>query len=816
VVAFIVLGRKERETWRTLPGSESRRTEWLLGKAAAKEAVRMLLKDRHGLNVWPADIEIDTDRDGRAIVSGKWAHVIGGPPLVSVSHSQGVVAAAAADRSSYKGIGIDIEVLRATGNGLDDLAFCQEELALIKQFSCEDADAWRLRLWCAKESVAKSTGKGLLGLPKAIRADRIDPQTGDLQLVLSESYAAVSGTVAGQRIRAHSFQDSNLIGSIAAIPADEPGRCAAEPEASRCIKVSEASRMPFLGEILSHVPGDRISASRLFNLEEDLFLLDHALGRNISICDPELKGLPVMPLTVSLEMMAEAATLLRPQMLLVGMRDIRASRWLAFDRRQITIRIEATCPHSREVRVKLWDDATAVPTAPAVEGTIVFAHAYPTPAASGEFNLTHQRPSIWSPEALYTEGMFHGPLFRGVTSVDAWGENGLTATLRSEPATGFFRSTVAHRFILDPVLMDAAGQLVAYWFVEEHQDIGFNTYPYRIDAIRFYGPSIAPPAKVEGRVRIQTVTAGKLKADIQVLDTIGKVRMEFVGWEDRPIRLPSPFYRARFKPAAAFLSEACPKWVERLPSQLSLECCRMDAYDNHLLDAHGGIWLQVLGHLALSSAERQAWNTLSSRGVPEIDWLLARIAGKDAARRLFKAKYGLLLCMADIEIDSAGRCCIVKGSRRDAIPTTPTVSVACADKIGVALAVEKIERCGIAVMCLSTFNGKENRFKFADEERRLCVQAGIGRCSEWTPIIACAKQAAEKAIGPRNDVGDTLKLSGLDPKEGIIEFTADGSSFGGSLGPFSQRFRVCIIREADLAVCIAFVPGEFAEKGDGR
>ena len=42
-------------------------------------------------------------------------------------------------------------------------------------------------------------------------------------------------------------------------------------------------------------------------LDEDIFLLDHTVGKWVSVTDAKLYGLPVMPLTMSMEIMAEAA-----------------------------------------------------------------------------------------------------------------------------------------------------------------------------------------------------------------------------------------------------------------------------------------------------------------------------------------------------------------------------------------------------------------------------------------------------------------------------------------------------------------------------
>jgi len=48
-----------------------------------------------------------------------------------------------------------------------------------------------------------------------------------------------------------------------------------------------------------------------------------------------------MPLTMSMEILAEAGTLLMPDTFLVGMRDIHAHRWIALEEESLSLEIVA-------------------------------------------------------------------------------------------------------------------------------------------------------------------------------------------------------------------------------------------------------------------------------------------------------------------------------------------------------------------------------------------------------------------------------------------------------------------------------------------
>jgi hypothetical protein len=64
-LACFALGPIERETWAGF-GGDPRRVGWLMARLAAKDAVRLLVRDRAGEGVYPTDIELSAeDADGR-------------------------------------------------------------------------------------------------------------------------------------------------------------------------------------------------------------------------------------------------------------------------------------------------------------------------------------------------------------------------------------------------------------------------------------------------------------------------------------------------------------------------------------------------------------------------------------------------------------------------------------------------------------------------------------------------------------------------------------------------------------------------------
>ena len=414
---------------------------------------------------------------------------------------------------------------------------------------------------------------------------------------------------------------------------------------------------------MSFRPGSELIALCQLEVNEDLFLRHHTFGGPVSLTDDGLTALPVMPLTMSMEMLAEAAAAVVPGLPLIGMERVRAYRWIALDEGRTRLRLSArrtAAADGSEVEVRLHQaddgDGEAVPEVLLMEAIVRFGAAYPEPPEGGIWKLQAARPSRWTPDTLYTEGMFHGPSWRGVVSVDRWGRDGAEATLLSLPTDGFFRKSKDPWFLIDPVLMDTAGQLIGFW-AAEHLDTGFNVFPFSLEALRIYGPNLDAGRQASCRARIALVGDQEMQSDIDVVGADGRLRIQLLGWQDRRFELPDNFYKFRVSPRDARLARPWPAPIRTLAQADALACCLLDTLSGSLLEAHDRIWQRVLAHLVLSRGERIRWQELSGTQRRRVNWLLGRAAAKDAVRLFLADRYGVELCPADVEIfqDRHGR-----------------------------------------------------------------------------------------------------------------------------------------------------------------
>ncbi|RSD07360.1 beta-ketoacyl synthase N-terminal-like domain-containing protein [Amycolatopsis eburnea] len=136
------------------------RRQWLLGRIAAKDAVRQYLWARGEPAMFPAELRVGNDDAGRPFVTGAYGREL--PPLtISVAHRAEAGVAIARPWPC----GIDVEEVGTRRESTVDAALGAAEQALFASLP-GDPERWFARFWTAKEAVAKLLGTGLRGEPR--------------------------------------------------------------------------------------------------------------------------------------------------------------------------------------------------------------------------------------------------------------------------------------------------------------------------------------------------------------------------------------------------------------------------------------------------------------------------------------------------------------------------------------------------------------------------------------------------------------------------------------------------------------------------
>ena len=156
-LSHAILTDREKLIWYQMSKKGLRRIEWLLGRAAAKDAVRQWAGENEDLTLNYLDLEIIATASGKPQVNCPSLADKGVILDISLSHTQSYILAAVAPPKHQ--IGIDLELISNLNmEDVKNMAFTEAELNLLLNPSCEMS---LLSFWCAKKAAAKATGIGI-------------------------------------------------------------------------------------------------------------------------------------------------------------------------------------------------------------------------------------------------------------------------------------------------------------------------------------------------------------------------------------------------------------------------------------------------------------------------------------------------------------------------------------------------------------------------------------------------------------------------------------------------------------------------------
>ncbi len=496
-------------------------------------------------------------------------------------------------------------------------------------------------------------------------------------------------------------------------------------------------------------------AVRTFDPAVDPSLDDHRLGG----------ALAVVPLTLSLALLAEAAAELVGEAVVVGLRDVRAHRWIAVEDRPPTVEICARRladdgGHARvAVQARVVDPPAQDGRPPEVEATVLLATAYPAappamaPPAGGE-------PSRLPADRLYLDAMFHGPHWQAVRAIDATGPHGIRARLQV-----LDRPPLA----LDPVVLDAAGQLVGFW-TAERLSRGRVVFPFRLEALDVFGPPRPVGESLTGVAEIALVGEHLTRSDIDVLDADGCPWMRLRGWEDKRFDLPPSLESLIVGGDGAPMSVPWPVPINGMPANGHPVQCRRLAVPGA---ADADLWSRIWAQRMLGPAEREQLAALRGPASRRMAWLAARTAAKEALADLVLRVHGLHVEPREIELvaDERGRP-LVGGPALAGLAQMPRVSLSHSGGHAVALASLDATP-GIDLERAGPLPEGFTQVAFAEGER-----AGLaGLAERWQLCCYCAKEAASKALGTGLAHGPRdMTVTAVDPEQGTVLVRPTGAS----------------------------------------
>ena len=433
-------------------------------------------------------------------------------------------------------------------------------------------------------------------------------------------------------------------------------------------------RMPFMGKILAHIEGSEIVMERVLDLRRDIFLRDHVFI-NAGSVKPDSACLPVVPMTVSLEMMAEAAACLAPGCGLTGFEAVSASRWIALvDSDRLVIQISARHYHVDQA-TGIHRVAAAIFTPdnrkPAIQATVLLGQRYVEQVLPEFSEIKHPERYPFGEDEVYQERyLFHGPAFQCIKGKTALTGQTVIGTLCVLSKQAVFSDLSDPQLLCDPMLLDGVGQLVGLWAIDK----GEYVFPVGIKKLEIYGPTPPVGTRVPVLVEIKEHSNRLLIADIEIQDGEGRVWMRIHQWKDWVFHWSESFNSFRRWPNSCLASHALSRLD--LPEDAVVRYIfRSDVKD---------VDLDFLARFFLHQEEiGNFYKIKNSTGRRQ--WLMGRVAAKDALRRYLAGPSERMVHPAGLifEDGPAGRLFFIHTADSDC---KILINVACSDLGAVAAA----------------------------------------------------------------------------------------------------------------------------------
>jgi phosphopantetheinyl transferase len=426
---------------------------------------------------------------------------------------------------------------------------------------------------------------------------------------------------------------------------------------------------------------------------------------------------PVVPMTMCLAMMMEAALTLDPEWRVVEVTHVRAYRWLAVSP-PVQVVIRAVVNERGRVQVSISDDHGQG----YIEAVVRLAPAYPHPSVSAPPTLKDERPPPIEARALYRDRwMFHGPSYQGVSRLGAIGSDGIRGTLVCCSGKGG--------------LLDNAGQLLGFW-VMVNAAVDRLAMPVTLDRLALYGPEPSQGAAVECVVKIRRFGEERVKADLTLWQE-GRLWAEAEGWTDQRFQSDERLWPLIQFPDRNILSEMRPEGY---------------AFIGRIFDSAPS--RDYFLRRYLTESERAEHDSLGEKA--REDWLYGRIAAKDALRHLLWDQGQGPVYPAQIRIENLadGRP-VVRGS------PAPDLQVSISHKDG--LAVSRAEQGGRPGIDIERVESRPR--KLVDDFLHPSEYALLPRedRDQWITRFWSAKEALGKALGTGlNGSPKHLAVTGID------------------------------------------------------
>jgi phosphopantetheinyl transferase len=448
--------------------------------------------------------------------------------------------------------------------------------------------------------------------------------------------------------------------------------------------------------VQSAASGQRVPFTKVLDvtLQNSPYLVDHSLLRQPKgwHCVDDMD--PVIPMTMIFEMFGEIAAEQSPGEHVHKIMNIKVFQWMNVAR-----------PFRETVTGEWKNQQLAYLNLERFANAEVLLAAQHPVAAERIYDTGVALDIDRSPEQIYEEHMFHGPGYQGIKKLTAVGDKGITGIIEGGKGKGS--------------LLDNAGQLFGLW-LQLTLTKDRIAFPVKIQEIEFFGDMMDQQGSFECTCVLTELNEEFASADF-VMKRDGKVWARINGWQNRRLEIDEALWRVSMSPLHNRLSEEVAPGVFMFHNAYS----RVVSWD-FILKRY------------FNKDEKQHHHSLLPNKRKE--WIISRVAVKDAVRNLLKSAKGEAYYPIEFEIRSDEfRKPYPQGSM------TEGIHVSIAHKGTDAVGIARYDRSvGIDIERIEERNQGFQDLVFSDSEKELLA----GRDNaEWATRFWVAKEAYGKYLG---------------------------------------------------------------------
>lgn len=430
-------------------------------------------------------------------------------------------------------------------------------------------------------------------------------------------------------------------------------------------------------------------------LEDHPYLSDHTIVKQPVGWKFSEDLNPVIPMTMTIELLAEVANKRYPSKKVVSLEYFRVMQWMGVAKEfKETIKIEKKGEGILSLNMKNYAASDVI-----LEDTLPVYAEEPVDLGA---KVLDEIPTKMD---LYNSFMFHGPSYQGLSEITEVRERGLRARVRKAPGKGS--------------LLDTLGQLIGlYLHLTKASD--HVSFPVSLRKITFYQDFLDQEGVFDFTLHVTEMTENVIAGDM-TLSRDGKVWCVAQNWKNRRFEIDAELWNGIRAPHVNLVAKTVKDNVFY--------------FDNAYSQA--GSWGFLLKRY-LNTPEREYYDSLMLNKGKE--FLISRIALKDAVRSRVTNENGEYRYPIEVFVNhhSSGKPYVTGFEGLDKLE----VSLAHKGVNSVAIASDK--PVGIDIETIEQRSDEFIDISFTKHEKELLKGRDM---AEWTTRLWVAKEAYGKMLG---------------------------------------------------------------------